>query len=212
MKNNSDAIIKIKKPSEINLSSIIQDSAKKTFLMTAANAGSGVTSSSLSLAEELSKIAAGSVLIIDTSISKDNLTTMLGKETALGLTDIETNQETINIVDYLYKFNNFYLMPCGRNSRKIQETINKDINKILKTLSSKFRFIILDGDAIYGNVNAIDLASKVDGVILVIQAEETRWEVALAAQKRLKQAGADIIGCVFNDRKYYTPSWIYNKL
>lgn len=64
----------------------------------------------------------------------------------------------------------------------------------------------------YSNNNTIETAAKTDAVILVVQAEETRWEVAQAAQKRLNQAGANIIDCIFNNRKYYTPNWIYKKL
>lgn len=56
------------------------------------------------------------------------------------------------------------------------------------------------------------IGSLVDGVILVVRAEETRWEVAQAAAQRLSQAGAKLMGSVLNARKYYMPKWVYDHL
>ncbi|NLY14451.1 MAG: CpsD/CapB family tyrosine-protein kinase [Gammaproteobacteria bacterium] len=215
MKNTQAQVLAIKKPSESNLSSIIRDIDSQSFLITSANAKSGVTSSALILADELSKTTNDRTLIIDVSLSKNSLTELLGKADDPGLVDIKTNIEaTTSFEKNYYKVENFnfYFMPIGFKKENTQDIIHKELNTILKKLSKEFRYIIIDGDSIYSNNNTIEIAAKTDAVILVVQAEETRWEVAQAAQKRLSQAGANIIGCIFNNRKYYTPNWIYKKL
>ncbi len=215
MKNTKEQVLAIKKPSESNLSSIIRDIDCQSFLITSANAKSGVTSSALTLADELSKTTNDRTLIIDVSLSKNSLTELLGNADDPGLVDINTNIEsTTSLEKNYYKVENFnfYFMPIGFKKENTQDIIHKELNAILKKLSEEFRYIIIDGDSIYSNNNTIEIAAKTDAVILVIQAEETRWEVAQAAQKRLSQAGANIIGCIFNNRKYYTPNWIYKKL
>ncbi len=215
MENAAQDILTIKKASESNLSSIIKNFDKKIFLVTSANAKSGVTSSTLSLADELAKTTDGRTLIIDVSLSENSLTKLLEKQESLGLLDIDINKKNKNKLDnHIYKVDNFdfYIMPIGINKSNTKNIIYKELKKIFEKLSEEFRYIIIDGDAIYSNSNTIEIASKADAVILVLQAEETRWEVAQAAQKRLSQAGANIIGCIFNNRKYYTPNWIYNKL
>lgn len=215
MKNTQAQVLAIKKPSESNLSSIIRDIDSQSFLITSANAKSGVTSSALILADELSKTTNDRTLIIDVSLSKNSLTELLGKADDPGLVDIKTNIEaTTSFEKNYYKVENFnfYFMPIGFKKENTQDIIHKELNTILKKLSEEFRYIIIDGDSIYSNNNTIEIAAKTDAVILVVQAEETRWEVAQAAQKRLSQAGANIIGCIFNNRKYYTPNWIYKKL
>ena len=207
--------ISIKKASESNLSSIIKNLDIRSFLITSANAKSGVTSSVLTLADELSKTTDDRTLIIDASLNEDTLTKLLGKVDDLGLVDINTNTTPeSNLEKHYYKDStfSFYFMPIGINRDNTQNIILKDMESILKKLSEVFRYIIIDGDSIYSNNNTIQISTKTDAVVLVVQAEETRWEVAQAAQKRLSQAGANIIGCVFNNRKYYTPNWIYNKL
>lgn len=215
MKNTKEQVLAIKKPSESNLSSIIRDIDSQSFLITSANAKSGVTSSALILADELSKTTNDRTLIIDVSLSKNSLTELLGNADDPGLVDINTNIEsTTSLEKNYYKVENFnfYFMPIGFKKENTQDIIHKELNTILKKLSEEFRYIIIDGDSIYSNNNTIEIAAKTDAVILVVQAEETRWEVAQAAQKRLSQAGANIIGCIFNNRKYYTPNWIYKKL
>jgi Mrp family chromosome partitioning ATPase len=52
----------------------------------------------------------------------------------------------------------------------------------------------------------------VHGVVLVIKAEATRWEVGQSAKARLENAGANILGVVLNDRRHHIPGWIYKRL
>jgi len=215
MESIIEATLNIKKASESNLSEIIRNTDKnRSLLITSANTKSGVTSSTLSLANELSKAIEGNVLIIDTSNSENSLTRTLKQEKSLGLMDINYSIKDYAIEGHYYKIknSNIFFMPKGFSNKNSHTIFNNDLNEILEKLANTFSFVLIDGEAIYSNTNAIEISSKVDGVILVIQAEETRWEVAQAAQKRLVQAGANIIGCVFNNRKYHTPSWIYNKL
>ena len=56
------------------------------------------------------------------------------------------------------------------------------------------------------------LVSQVDGVILVVEAEKTRWQVALSAKEKIIKSGGTILGTVFNKRKYYIPEYIYKYL
>ena len=79
MESIEQQALTIKKASESNLSSIIKNLDNQSFLITSANAKSGVTSSTLTLADELSKTTNDRTLIIDVSLSKNNLTESLGK-------------------------------------------------------------------------------------------------------------------------------------
>ncbi|MNN96971.1 Tyrosine-protein kinase YwqD [compost metagenome] len=83
---------------------------------------------------------------------------------------------------------------------------------LLKELGSQYRFVVIDSDAVYSANDTLVLSTLVDGVVLVVRAEDTRWEVAQAAVQRLTQAGAKMVGSVFNARKYYMPEWLYRNL
>ena len=58
-----------------------------------------------------------------------------------------------------------------------------------------------------GQVNHI--AALLDGVVMVLSCEETRWEVAQNMKSRLEASGANILGVIMNKRRYYIPRLLY---
>ena len=56
------------------------------------------------------------------------------------------------------------------------------------------------------------MVSMVDGVVLVVEAEKTRWPVALNVKEKTEQGGGRVLGVVFNKRKYYIPEWLYRRI
>lgn len=59
---------------------------------------------------------------------------------------------------------------------------------------------------------ALSLAARLDGVILVLEAERTRWEVAHAAKQLLDNIGVRVLGAVLNKRPRHIPDFIYRRL
>lgn len=79
-------------------------------------------------------------------------------------------------------------------------------------LAERAELIILDTPPVLSSPLAQALAPTVDGVILVVEAERTRTEVARAAQHALTMAGAKILGVVLNKRRYHVPKRVYERL
>jgi len=82
----------------------------------------------------------------------------------------------------------------------------------IKNMKSKANWILIDAPPINASNDAIALAPKVDGVIMVVKAEKTRWEVAQNARQRIESGEGNILGVVLNDRRYYIPEWLYQRL
>jgi protein-tyrosine kinase len=80
------------------------------------------------------------------------------------------------------------------------------------TLKARFDLIIVDSPPAMMFPDGPSLVSHVDGVVLVVEAEKTRWQVALSAKERIVKSGGNILGTVFNKRKYYIPRYIYKYL
>ncbi|MGD0229484.1 MAG: CpsD/CapB family tyrosine-protein kinase [Syntrophorhabdales bacterium] len=79
-------------------------------------------------------------------------------------------------------------------------------------LKERFDLIIVDSPPATTYPDGPGIASQVDGVILVVEAEKTRWQVALSAKERIAKHGGNILGIVFNKRRYYIPPLIYRHL
>lgn len=86
------------------------------------------------------------------------------------------------------------------------------IDALMKSMRKEADWVLLTAPPVNEHNDAVALAKKVDGVVLVIEAEQTRWEVAQSAKERLEDAGANILGVVLNNRKLHIPGWIYRRL
>ncbi|PNG37962.1 cobalamin biosynthesis protein CobQ [Pseudomonas protegens] len=208
------ASLKIQRPSESNLAVTVLDRELRVILLTAANRNSGITSSSLSMASELARTSRGRVLLVDTSLSDNSLTRRLDLGERPGFLDLALADtpplmaQCIESSDEL----GFDFLPLGRRHQYAERLTPELLQELLQALAADYRFVIIDGDPVYSSGDILTLSTQVDGVVLVVRSEETRWEVAQAAAQRLIQAEAKLIGSVFNARKYYMPKWVYDRL
>lgn len=72
--------------------------------------------------------------------------------------------------------------------------------------------LLVDLPPVLERPDATLVAPHLDGVLLVLEAEGTRWEVAREARQRLEAAGAKVIGAVLNKKPQPIPNWLYRLL
>ena len=207
--------LSIANPSESNLTSTVLDQNLRILFLTAANPGAGTTTSALALASQLAKMSSGLVLLVDASQSATNLTQQLGLSKERGFRDLLFNTQSPPLLqDCVVDVSSlpFHVLPFGRYFRGNEHLTPERLSPLLDQLGIRYRFVVIDGDAVYSATDALVISTQVDGVVLVVRSEDTRWEVAQAAAQRLSQAGAKLVGSVFNRRKYYMPEWLYRNL
>lgn len=202
-------------PSEMNLAATVLDQSCRVILVTAPTTGSGTTVSAMSLAKQLAQSARGRVLLVDADPSANGLSTQLGLAGDPGLFELLMNDADEELLsEFVLRLADlpFDVLPLGQPSPASGRFTAEDMQQVLALLAERYRFVVIDAEAVYAGNSALGLASMVDGVVLVIRAEMTRWETAQAALERLRQADARMLGSVFNGRRYYMPQWLYNLL
>lgn len=215
MDGSSTKSLTIANPSESNLTSTVLDLDLRILFLTAANPGAGTTTSALALASQLAQMSSGLVLLVDASQSATNLTTQLNLQKERGFRDLLFNTDNPPLLqDCVVQVSSldFHVLPNGRHIRGNERLTAESLRPLLDQLGSRYRFVVVDGDAVYSAADTLVISTQVDGVIIVVGSEDTRWEVAQAAVQRLTQAGAKLVGSVFNRRKYYMPKWLYKNL
>ncbi|MDR1854268.1 MAG: CpsD/CapB family tyrosine-protein kinase [Azoarcus sp.] len=204
------------RPSESNPAPMIFDRDMRALLLTAAGSGSGTTTCALILANELASSSHEPVLLIDASLSAHNLTHRFGLEQSPGFLDLMFSGGGMAIQDCIVKNAGhrrpFDVMPIGVYLRHGERIDPGELQELLARLTERYRFVVVDGDALYANQDTLAIGSQADGVVLIVRNEHTRWEVAQAALQRLRQAEARVIGSIFNARKFYLPKIIYDNL
>lgn len=86
------------------------------------------------------------------------------------------------------------------------------IDALLARLHSQFDFIDIDAPPVNSYADTSVLATKVDDVILVVEADVTPLYEAETAKRQLDKVGARILGVVLNRRRSYIPAFIESRL
>jgi Mrp family chromosome partitioning ATPase len=75
----------------------------------------------------------------------------------------------------------------------------------LDKLRRQYRYVLIDCAPISENQDAVRLAPLVDGIVLVVEANRTRKDQILYAERNIETAQGRILGHVLNKRTYAVP-------
>lgn len=79
-------------------------------------------------------------------------------------------------------------------------------------LKERFELILFDTAPLTSCADALAVSKHVDGVILVLEADKTRVPAAESIRDKLRESGANVLGTIFNKRRYHIPEAIYKRL
>lgn len=88
----------------------------------------------------------------------------------------------------------------------------QDFHPSFAVMREQFDCTLLDAPPITLSPESASLARWTDGVVLVVHAGKTRWEVVQQAKTRLEEAGAKVLGVVLNRRKFVIPQFLYGRI
>jgi capsular exopolysaccharide synthesis family protein len=103
---------------------------------------------------------------------------------------------------------NLFVLPPGPTPPNPVALLNSErFVRTLDSLSERFKFILIDSPPVLTVTDATILASKVDGVILVVQAGKTPTDIVKKARIQLERAGGCILGSVINRADLSSPDY-----
>jgi non-specific protein-tyrosine kinase len=86
---------------------------------------------------------------------------------------------------------------------------SKRLADILDILKGRADYILIDTPPIIAVTDAAILSSRVDGVLLVVNAGKTRRDLAVKARDMLRQVNANVLGVVLNNAKIDKSAYAY---
>ena len=186
----------------------------KTILFNGTRHGGGCSTTALNLAATMAQDADLKVILVEVNLRTPSLKQTLKIDDAPDLTELMANMDQMTSRIEKIGTENLYVIACGGGSLvgPLGLFESKQFDRLLQTLKEHFDYVILDAPPVPIFSEFRVLCKKVDGVVLVIQAESTRRQVALQARREIEEAGGKLLGVVLNRRKYYIPNWIYKRL
>ena len=87
-----------------------------------------------------------------------------------------------------------------------------EVEHTLSEVGKAYDLVVVDSPPVKLSANGLALAARVDGVVIVVEADSTRGPIVKRLVDNITQAGGNILGMVLNKRRNYIPSTIYKRL
>jgi capsular exopolysaccharide synthesis family protein len=138
------------------------------------------------------------VLVIDADMRRPALHKTFNVSNETGLSDV-LNGLTI-LPDAIKRLDQrgLYLLTAGTVTHNPADLISMRFPAVLEAAAREFQLVIVDAPPILGVSETQELASIVDGVILLAKAHVTAGRVVSDALTSLSRARANVIGLVMN--------------
>ena len=126
---------------------------------------------------------------------------------------------------------NLWMLPAQRSKKQRAREDNQEITRrsflmrvpqdgeeidtglgAVDALRVSFDNILIDCGSVKNSTDAALLGSSVDGVVIVVNAGESRRDEILNSQRMIETAGGKFLGFVLNKRRYPVPEWLYKRL
>ena len=173
------------------------------FLMVVGSArGDGVSSIAHQLAASLARDPDARILLVNADLA-----------TASGSTRHSAVQEMRRHWSDADVPPNLFMLPGGES--EVDPVVlfqSRRFDAFMAEAARQFDHVVIDAPPLDEAPGSAVLAGKVDGVILLVDAQRTRRKIALRAKQRIESAGGNVIGCVLNRRRYHLPRWLYDRL
>jgi Mrp family chromosome partitioning ATPase len=91
------------------------------------------------------------------------------------------------------------ILPAGPPSRRAADLVGRGLEQVLAEASFEYDLVILDAPPLLGFAEPLQMATAVDGVIVVTRAGETSRKAVASVIGTLSRLRANLVGLVLNE-------------
>lgn len=164
-------------------------------------------------AEILATQMAGSFCLVDANVRTPSLHRYFGVKNGVGLAEALAQSGPIRNFTQQIAGSNLWVLTCGSATSNFHALLNCDnLRTRIADLRAEFDNVLIDTPPLNLYAEAITLGRLSDGIVLVLQSNSTRREVARKAKESLEAAKVRLLGAVLNQRTFPIPAVLYKKL
>jgi capsular exopolysaccharide synthesis family protein len=195
------------------LASIIPDSARRVIQFIGSREGEGTSTVVREFARVMAAKFGKSVLLLDADQHHPRQHLFFHLVAERGWQEVVRDNGPIEKALHQIGGTKLFVSPSSEFSPSHPHSYNSLlIDAFLTKLRQRFDLILIDSPPATTSTDGLALSAKVDGVVLVVEAEKTRWPVAENVRDRIKGSGGKILGIVLNKRRFHIPDFIYKRL
>ena len=175
--------------------------------------GDGSSQISASVADRLARTSLRPVCLVEANFRTPALPNFFGTTNHFGFTDALTAEEPIRTYAKPVGVGKLWLLSSGGLANDSANLLTSErIKARMAELRAEFDFVIIDAPPLSRYSDAIAIGQLTDGMVVVLEAGNTRREAAQAVAASLRLSKVPILGAVLNKRTYPIPERIYKRL
>jgi len=171
----------------------------KAVMVATAKPGQGGTSTVANLGISLAQDGKR-VILVDADMRKPSLHRIFKVPNDFGLSSVLSNEKDLDEVVFSTEVDSLLIMPAGPTPSNPSELLGSGrMRMLVQKLTEHADYVLFDTPSAIAFTDAVVLSQVVDGVILVVRAQQVPRGSELQVRNLLNKADAAILGVVLND-------------
>jgi Mrp family chromosome partitioning ATPase len=187
--------------------------APKVVMFAAIDSSNGCSWLCAEIARQLAESVSGSVCLLEGNFRNPTLPQVLGVDNHHGLADALRQDGAIRGFAKRIGPGDFWLVSSGCHVQDSLDLLNgARLKERVSELRGEFDYLLIDAPPLSAYADGMVLSRLVDGVVLVLEANETRREAASRITDSLRKSKIPVLGAVLNNRTFPIPAALYKRL
>lgn len=180
------------------------------FLITGASRKVGGSTVTFNLAITLGMdLSEKRLLLVDANLEHPSLDKAFNISPSPGLKDHIFEGRSLQTVLQEGPLPNLDLLSVGKSSQLISPFDTEEFSEFIEDVKTIYDVVLFDSAPALHSSQTRLISAKADGVIIVVEANSTRWEVVSELKRQLEIESARIVGSFLNKRIFVIPKWVY---
>jgi capsular exopolysaccharide synthesis family protein len=186
------------------------DQRYRSLLVTSAAPGEGKTTTAANLAAAHAE-QGKRTLLIDGDLRRPSVHRNFNLPSVIGLSSVLLGEiRWRDAVIEAEGIPGLHILPAGPPSRRASDLIGRGLVELLEEASTEFDLVMLDAPPLLGFAEPLQMATAVDGVIVVAKAGQTSRKAVATVLATLNRLRAKVVGVVLNEvHKELSDSYYY---
>jgi len=182
----------------------------RSLLVTSAAPGDGKTTTAANLAAAHAE-QGKRTLLIDGDLRRPSVHRNFNLPSVVGLSNVLLGEVSWReALVQTAALPHLYILPAGPPSRRASDLVGLGLAELLEEAASEYDLVILDAPPLLGFAEPLQMATAVDGVLVVARAGKTSRKAVASVLATLTRLRAKVVGLVLNEvHKELSDSYYY---
>jgi len=196
-----------------NIDALLEASPKKVIQFIGSQAGEGTSTVVRDFAMVSAARLGKTVLLLDADTRSPIQYLSFNLQPEFGWEEILRNKRTFRKAICRIGDTKLHVYPAPPGPASLPKALfSPEIKEFWEAAKERFDLVLIDSAPASASPDGIALSRFMDGVVLVLSADKTRKPVAESLKNQILQNGGNLLGMVFNNRRYYIPESVYKRL